>query len=169
MGAAVERRPVGAAEVIVRFAGMLCGIVFVAALGACTDDKPAGPAPSAAGPSAVPAASAPAWQEPANYTYAVDRRCAGGPSLGAYRVTVQGSAVASSVRTDGKTASGEEEIELPTLGGLLELARTAAEDGGEMSTSADPADGHPVEIAFDVSEGAGERACFVITEYAVQG
>ncbi|MEU7902562.1 DUF6174 domain-containing protein [Actinoplanes sp. NPDC049118] len=147
-----------------RFARLLCGIALVAAVAACTDDPPA-----ATGPSPSAAASAPVWHEPMNYAYVVDRRCGSGPSEGVYRVTVRGSAVASVERIDGRTAVGEEEVELPTLGGLLDLAQTAADDGGEMTTSADPADGHPVAISFDVSEGAGTPTCFVITEYAVQG
>ncbi|MEU4217982.1 DUF6174 domain-containing protein [Actinoplanes sp. NPDC026623] len=147
-----------------RFARLFCGIALVAAIAACTDDKPVATPPSASTP-----ASAPAWQEPANYAYVVDRRCGTGPSEGVYRVTVTGGAVAGIERIDGKTASGEEEVELPTLGGLLDLAQNAADDGGEMTTSADPADGHPVAISFDVSEGAGEPTCFTITEYAVRG
>jgi len=148
----------------VRFARLLCGIALVAAVGACTDDKPVATPPSSSTP-----ASSPAWHEPMNYAYVVDRRCETGPSEGIYRVTVQGNAVAGIERIDGKTASGEEEIELPTLGGLLDLAQTAADDGGEMTTSVDPGDGHPVAISFDVSEGAGTPTCFVITEYVVQG
>ncbi|GAA3336613.1 hypothetical protein GCM10020358_09880 [Amorphoplanes nipponensis] len=40
-----------------------------------------------------------------------------------------------------------------------------------MTVKADPADGHPVEVSFDVSDGSepagGEAAtCFVISEYA---
>ncbi|WP_067506367.1 DUF6174 domain-containing protein [Actinoplanes sp. TFC3] len=115
-----------------------------------------------------PAASPPAWTEPANYTYVVERRCEGKESLGVYRVTVAGGEVASIERTDGRTAAGEEEIEVPTLGGLMELAQTAADDGGQMTTSADPADGHPVRIAFDVSEDQSneDNTCFVIADYA---
>lgn len=142
----------------------LCGIVLVAALGACTDEPgaPAGGAPA----SAVPA-SAPAWTEPADYRFVLERRCEGGPSMGKYRVSVEDRAVAGVERIDGRTASGEEEIEVPTLGGLLELAQTAADDGGEMTTSVDPTDGHPVAVSFDVSGGAQEGAtCFLISEYA---
>jgi hypothetical protein len=148
----------------VRFARLLCGFALVAAVAACSDDKPAATSSNPSTP-----ASAPAWHEPLNYAYVVDRRCDTGPSEGVYRVTVKGSEVAGIERIDGKTASGEEEIELPTLGGLLDLAQIAADDGGLMTTSVDPADGHPVAITYDVSEGAGTPTCFVITEYAVQG
>ena len=142
----------------------LCGIALVAALGACTDEA-AAPGGGASAPAAP--ASAPAWTEPANYGFVVERRCDDGPSLGKYRVAVEAGAVASVQRIDGKTASGEEEIEVPTLGGLLELAQTAADDGGETSTSVDPTDGHPVAVSFDVSEGGAEGpTCFQISEYA---
>jgi hypothetical protein len=155
----------------VRLTRALCGIAMVAALGGCTGDEPAPTGVSAPAPTGVPApaptgvsapASAPAWAEPANYVYVADRRCEGGTSEGRYRVTVEGGKVAAVDRVDGRTASGEEEIDLPTLGGLLDLARTAADDGGEMSTSADPRDGHPTGISFDVSDGP---TCFIITDY----
>jgi hypothetical protein len=150
-------------EVTVRHARALCGIALVAALAGCTDEKPA-----TAPPTFVTPASAPAWSEPADYAFVVDRQCAGGPSLGRYRVTVTAREVAGVERIDGRTASGEEEIEVPTLSGILELAQTAADDGGAMTVKADPADGHPVQVSFDVSD-AGEQdgaTCFLISDYA---
>ena len=149
-----------------RFARALCGIAFVAALAGCTDGEPA----AAPQPSFVTPASAPAWTEPENYAFVADRQCEGRPSLGRYRVTVTAGQVAGVERIDGKTASGEEEIEVPTLSGLMELAQNAADDGGAMTVKTDPADGHPVLISFDVSDGsetAGEEAasCFVISDY----
>jgi hypothetical protein len=147
----------------VRVVRALCGLALVAVLGACTDE-PAAPAGGGSKPS-VPA-SAPAWSEPSDYSFVVERRCEGKPSLGKYKVVVAAGAVATVERVDGKTASGEEEIEVPSLGGLLELAQTAADDGGQMSTSVDPVDGHPVAVSFDVSEGAQEgQTCFLISEY----
>jgi hypothetical protein len=151
----------------VRYARALCGIALVAALAGCTDDEPA-----AAPPTSVAPASVPAWTEPADYAFVADRQCEGGPSLGKYRVTVTAGEVAGVERIDGKTASGEEEIEVPSLGGLLELAQTAADDGGAMTVKADPADGHPVAVTFDVSDGTDPAAggegptCFVISDYA---
>ena len=146
-----------------RYARALCGIALVAALTGCTDGEPA-----AAPPTFVAPASAPAWSEPADYTFVADRQCEGGPSLGRYRVTVTGGEVAGVERIDGRTASGEEEIEVPTLSGILDLAQTAADDGGSMTVQADPADGHPVRVSFDVSEaGQAEGAtCFLISDYA---
>jgi hypothetical protein len=159
-----EGRIFSISEVTVRYARALCGIAVVAALAGCSDDKPA-----ATSPAFVTPASAPAWSEPADYAFVVDRQCEGQPSLGKYRVTVTGREVAGVERIDGRTASGEEEIEVPTLGGLLELAQTAADDGGAMTVRADPADGHPVLVSFDVSDGsetAPAATCFVISEYA---
>jgi len=149
----------------VRYARALCGFALVAALAGCTDEEPA-----AAPPTFVAPASAPAWTEPADYAFVVERQCEGGPALGRYRVTVAAREVTAVERIDGKTASGEEEIEVPSLGGLLKLAQTAADDGGAMTVKADPADGHPVAVSFDLSEGSEEAAsCFVITEYAPRG
>ncbi|MGA5300530.1 hypothetical protein ACPCHT_11410 [Nucisporomicrobium flavum] len=143
-----------------------CAVVGLAALAlaaGCTSKPDAQPQP---GPST--AASPPAWTEPADYGFVVERRCDGRASLGMYRVTVQDRTVAKAERIDGKNIVGEEEIDVPTLGGLLDLARTAADDGGKMSTSADPVDGHPVTVSFDVSEAGdnAENTCFHITEYA---
>ncbi|MEV4639501.1 hypothetical protein AB0J80_19320 [Actinoplanes sp. NPDC049548] len=142
----------------------LVGVLVVLVLaGGCTsspDEPEPRPAPSTA-------ASPPAWTEPASYGFVLERRCEGRPSLGVYRVTVENGKVASAARVDGRPMTGEEEIDVPTLGGLLELARSASEDGGHMSTSADPADGHPVAVSFDVSETGdnAENTCFHISEY----
>lgn len=143
----------------------LVGVLVVLVLaGGCTsspDDAAQRPGPSTAGSPA-------AWTEPASYRFVLERRCEGRPSLGVYRVAVQNGEVTSADRVDGRVAGGEEEIEVPSLGGLLKLARTAAEDGGRMSTSADPADGHPVSVSFDVSETGdnAENTCFRISEYS---
>ena len=151
-----------------RYARALCGIAFLAALAGCSDDEPAAAPPSFVAPAS---ASPPAWSEPAEYTFVADRQCEGGPSLGRYRVTVTAREVTGVERVDGRTASGEEEIEVPTLGGLVELAQTAADDGGSMSVQADPADGHPVAVSFDVSDGSDAEppTCFVISDYAPRG
>jgi hypothetical protein len=69
-------------------------------------------------------------------------------------------------RIDGKTAAGEEEVDVPSLRELLEMAQTAADDGGAVTTTLDPADGHPTEVSIDVSDEKGP-ACFVISDYAV--
>ena len=141
----------------------VAGLVAVALAAGCTSEPDATQQPDRATP-----ASPPAWTEPADYGFVIERRCEGRAALGKYRVTVDGGQVTKTERIDGRTASDEEEIEVPTLGGLLELAQTAAEDGGRMSTSADPVDGHPVTVSFDVSEGGdnAEDTCFHITEYA---
>lgn len=157
-----------------RFVRSMCGIALVAVLAGCTDgpaaapSNPAPPNPAVSGSAASASGPAPVWNEPADYGFVVDRQCEGRPSLGKYRVQVTARQVVSVERVDGKTASGEEEIEVPSLGGMLDLAQTAAEDGGATTVKADPADGHPTLISFDVSEGsdAAGGTCFVITEYA---
>ena len=141
---------------------LLAAAAVVTLLAGCTSAPDPGPAPAASAP-----ASAPAWTEPANYTFVADRRCGDGPSLGRYRVLVTGGTVSSAERIDGRTASGEEEIQVPTLGELLELANTAVEDGADATTAFDPADGHPVEVSINRAEEAtGGADCFKISEYA---
>jgi Family of unknown function (DUF6174) len=114
----------------------------------------------------VTAGSPPPWVEPGNYSFVVDRKCGDGPSDGKYRVTVANSEVSATERVDGRTAEGEEEIEVPTLGGMLEEAQTAIDDGADATTKFDAADGHPIEVTMNRSEGdAGGAVCFVISEY----
>jgi hypothetical protein len=133
---------------------VVLGLALVAAGCTSTPEAPAGvPTPG----------SPPAWTEPAAYSFVADRKCGDAASLGRYRVTVQDGEVTGTERIDGRTASGEEEIQVPSLGELTELATTATDDGAEASVGLDPADGHPTEIRIkrDVEE------CFVISEYAV--
>ena len=142
---------------------LLAAAALVVLLAGCT--SPSDPAPAAT--TAAAPASAPAWTEPANYSFVADRRCGEGESLGRYRVLVTGGTVSSSERIDGRTAEGEEEIQVPTLGELLELANTAVEDGADATTVLDPADGHPVEVSINrAEEASGGADCFRISEYA---
>jgi uncharacterized protein DUF6174 len=141
---------------------LLAAAAVVTLVAGCTSAPDSDPTPAAPAP-----ASAPAWTEPANYTFVADRRCGDGPSLGRYRVLVTGGTVSSAERIDGRTASGEEEIQVPTLGELLELANTAVEDGADATTAFDPADGHPVEVSINrAEEDTGGADCFRISEYA---
>jgi hypothetical protein len=122
-------------------------------------------APIASASEAV-AASAPPWTEPAKYRFVLERQCNRGPSMGRYRVTVENGKVVQADRIDGRTAAGEEEIDVPSLGELLDLARTAADDGGEVTTKFDAADGHPIVVSFNVSDqGVDGASCFLVSEY----
>jgi hypothetical protein len=140
---------------------MVCGFAVLAAMGGCTSSADTPP------PTFVTtAASPPPWTEPADYGFVVDRKCDTGPSLGVYRVAVKDHAVAGTSRIDGKTATGEEEIEVPTLAGLLELAQTAIDDGADATTTFDAADGHPINVSINRAEQAtGGADCFIVTEY----
>jgi hypothetical protein len=172
----------GEAEAVVRLGRALGGIVLVSVAGGCTSDdpeKPAWTAPSGA-PSTV--ASAPPWNEPASYAFVLTRGCDDAAPLGRYRATVRDGAVVEAERIDapvtapsssaevdlGPVAPGSdgEEIEVPSLSQLLEMAQTASEDGGEVTTVADGADGHPVKVVINVSEaGPGGAECWSISDY----
>jgi hypothetical protein len=138
--------------------------VVVLALTGCTgDDEPAPVTSTVAG-------SPPAWTEPASYGFVVDRKCGDSPSLGKYRVTVEAGEVTGTERVDGKTAEGEEEIEVPTLGGMLDLAQTAIDDGADATTTHDGADGHPTAVTINrAEEETGDAVCFLISDYAPKG
>jgi hypothetical protein len=141
----------------VRLTPLFTAAVLVAVLAGCTSSPDPSP-----GRSAVPA---PTFTEPARYGFVLDRKCGDGPSLGRYRVIVQDGEVVTADRIDGKTAQGEEEIDVPTLSGLLSLAQTAADDGGAVTSKVDPRDGHPTSVSVDVSDEDGP-SCFVISDYA---
>jgi hypothetical protein len=150
-------------EVDVRFKLALCAAALLAAVSGCTSPSShAAPPP----PSSAPSGSAPPWTEPARYGFVLDRRCGGSPSQGRYRVTVVGGLVVTADRLDGRTAEGQEEIDVPSLRELLDLAQTAADDGGTVSTTADPSDGHPTAVSIDVSDEGTDPTCFEITDYA---
>jgi hypothetical protein len=137
---------------------LIGGLAAVLAGGGCTSGNAT---PPDAAPSVV--ASAPAWTEPARYSFVADRRCGTGPSDGRYRVTVAGGQVTAADRIDGRTASGEEEIDVPTLKQLIDMAGTATDDGAKVTTEFDRADGHPTAVTIDNSDG--NPACFVISDY----
>jgi hypothetical protein len=134
------------------------------ALTGCTsDDEPA------AQPSATAAGSPPPWSEPPNYSFVADRTCDGTTSTGKFKITVAAGEIAKTERTDGKATEGEEEVEVPTLGGMLEAVQTAIDDGADATTTHDPADGHPTSVVINrAEEENGGATCFKISEYAPQ-
>jgi len=148
----------------VRLKLVLCALALVAAVSGCTSGSPDSAPPASTAASAAATGSPPPWTEPAKYGFVLNRQCGSGASQGKYRVAVAGGQVVTADRIDGKTAEGQEEIDVPTLGKLLDMAQTAADDGGRVSTTKDPKDGHPTAVSIDVS--AGEPTCFTITDYA---
>ncbi|WP_249997991.1 hypothetical protein [Actinoplanes sp. M2I2] len=150
----------------------LGGLALVALVGGCTsssDPEPAAPAAPA---------SAPAWTEPATYSYVLSRGCDTAAPVGRYEVQVKSGSVATSKRLDAAAAqpsggaeedlgpaTGDtgEEIEAFTLKDLLEMAQTAAEDGGEVTKAFDTTDGHPVKVTIDVGSGP---ECWNVSDYA---
>ncbi len=149
----------------------LGGIALLALVGGCTsssDDAKTAP---------VAPASPPAWTEPAAYSYVLARGCDAATPTGRYQVDVKSGAVAASKRLDATSAKpsagGEadlgpatgdtgEEIEAFTLKELLEMAQTAADDGGQVTKAFDNADGHPVKVTIDVGSGP---ECWNVSDY----
>jgi hypothetical protein len=95
-------------------------------------------------------------------------------------VTVADGAVSKAERVGGPaavpSATGEvdlgpvtgqegEEIDVPTLGQLVEMARTATEDGAEVATTFDAADGHPVKVTINVTDSPDGAQCWTISDY----
>ncbi|MEU4423859.1 hypothetical protein AB0F81_24775 [Actinoplanes sp. NPDC024001] len=161
----------------------LCALVLVGLAGGCSspeEKKPAftDPAPSSSS-AAAPAGAAPAWSEPAAYSYTMAFGCDEGAPFGRYQVSVAGGAVTKSERIGGQaapSASAEvdlgpvtgqegEEIEVPTLGQLVEMAGTATEDGAEVATTFDTTDGHPVKVTINVGETPAEAQCWTVSDY----
>jgi len=167
----------------VRLKWGLGGILLMASVGGCTSNghsptwgAPSGSAQAGAG------GSAPPYAEPAAYTYVLTRGCDAVSPLGRYKVAVRDGAVVSSERLDAAvpsagtssdtdlgpvTGQDGEEIKVPTLAGLIAMARTAADDGGAVTTTYDTSDGHPVKVVVDVSDtGPASAECFTVSNYA---
>lgn len=166
-----------------RFERALCAFALVGVVAGCSssfdDAKITDPAVSV---SAVPApdGSAPAWTEPASYSFVLTRGCDAAKPVGKYQATVQGGQIANYSRLGVPAASADpsvdvdlgpvtgdqgEEIEVPTLKELAEMAQTSADDGGEVSTEYDAADGHPVKVTINVSGEAAGAECWIISDY----
>ncbi|WP_245665583.1 hypothetical protein [Actinoplanes subtropicus] len=155
----------------------LGGVALLAMAGGCTDHSGSPTFHAAESPS--PATSAPPFTEPASYTFTLTHGCDAAAPLGKYKVSVRQGAVTNSQRIGGSaapsaTASSDadlgpvngqngEEIDVPTLGELREMAQTATDDGGQVTTTADGADGHPVKIVINV--GSGDD-CWAVADYA---
>ncbi|WP_436521688.1 hypothetical protein [Actinoplanes sp. HUAS TT8] len=166
-----------------RFERALCAVALVGLLAGCSSsEKPKITDPGASASAAAPvvAASAPPWTEPASYSFTLTRGCDPAKPTGKYQATVQGGAIASSSRVGGGTAApdpsadvdlgpvtgdGGEEIEVPTLKQLVEMAQTTADDGGEVSTEYDTADGHPVKVTINVTGEATGAECWNVSDY----
>ncbi len=159
-----------------RLGWALGGIALLTLAGGCTSDPAPAPAPTSAKP-------APAWTEPATYSYVLTRGCDQAAPLGRYQVKVASGAVSATNRLDATaakpTSSGDadlgpatgengEEIEAFTLQELLEMAQTAADDGGEVTRELDTTDGHPVKVTINVSDqGPSGAECFGVSDYQV--
>jgi hypothetical protein len=165
---------------VVRVERALGALLLVGLASGCTSSDPE-EKPSFTDPSVAPsvAASAPAWTEPAAYSYALAFGCDESAPFGRYQVTVSGGAVTKSERVGGSalpsasaavdlgpvTGQEGEEIEVPTLGQLTEMARTATEDGAEVNTTLDTADGHPVKVTINVTDTPDGAQCWTISDY----
>ena len=160
------------------------GLALVVVAGGCTSSGPPAAAPSfVGGVAGVAGSSAPAWTEPSAYQFVLTRGCDAAKSLGRYQVTVRSGAVTRSTRLDhpdaepssssdvnlGPVTDDGEEIDVPTLGGLLDLVQTAADDGGATTRAFDARDGHPVKVTFNTSDSgaAADTECFAVTGYQV--
>ncbi|SDT61701.1 hypothetical protein [Actinoplanes derwentensis] len=161
-----------------RFERALCALVLVGLAGGCTSD-PADPAPAASGREES-AAAPPAWTEPAAYTFTLVRGCDEAAPVGRYQATVKDGVVTGATRSGGPAASAApsaevdlgpvtgdegEEIDVPALGQLLEMATTAQEDGAEVTTEFDQADGHPVKVSINVTDTPAGAECWTVADY----
>jgi hypothetical protein len=167
----------------VRFERALCAFALVGVVAGCSsssdDPKFTEPATSASA-APVRGGPAPAWTEPASYSFVLTRGCDPAKPTGKYQATVKSGQIATSSRVGGAAAApgpsadvdlgpvtgGEgEEIEVPTLKELVDMAQTSAEDGGEVATEYDGADGHPVKVTVNVTGEASGAECWIVSDY----
>ena len=155
----------------------LCALVLAGVAGGCTSSDDSGPRIEQSG-TPVTVGSPPPWTEPAAYTFVLTRGC--DAPLGKYQATVRdgavtayqpigvpGAAPSSTAEVDLGPVAGApgEDIEVPSLSQLVEMARTATDDGGEVTSEYDAADGHPVQVTINVSGEPGGAECFAVSEY----
>ncbi|WP_285548215.1 hypothetical protein [Actinoplanes regularis] len=165
-----------------RFERALCAFALVGVVAGCTSSSDPKIVESTTSAAPAVAGSAPAWTEPGSYSYKLTRGCDAAKPLGIYQATVQGGKVTGSTRVGDATAAPDpsaavdlgpvtgdegEEIEVPTLGELVAMAQTSADDGGQVSTEYDTADGHPVKVTINVSGEADAAECWGISDYKV--
>jgi hypothetical protein len=167
---------------VVRLGLALSGVAVVGLIAGCTSHAES-PTFHGGEPSApVAAASAPSFSEPVSYTFTLTHGCDAAAPLGKYKVTVRSGAVTSTQRVGGSAApsaaassdadlgpaNGQngEEIDVPTLGELRQMAQTATDDGGQVTTTYDGADGHPVKVIINVADqGASGDDCWAVADY----
>ncbi|GAA0560162.1 hypothetical protein GCM10010172_49100 [Paractinoplanes ferrugineus] len=167
-----------------RLGVVLGGVALVAAVGGCSarDDTPtwtaASPTASASAPSPVNADKAPAYAEPFQYSYTLTRGCDAKAPLGRYNIVVKSGDVIDSKRlgasvqaspsaqVDLGPAAGQdgEEIDPPTLAGLITMARTAEDDGAQVTATYDAKNGRPVKLEIKADD---ETECFAVSDYDI--
>jgi hypothetical protein len=171
---------------VVRFERALCAFALVGVVAGCSSsssDEPKFSEPETTASSAPAAGgSGPAWTEPGAYSFVLTRGCDAAKPLGRYQATVKGgqvtdySRVGASAAAPGASAEVDlgpvtgdegEEIEVPSLGELVEMATTSQEDGGEVTTEVDATDGHPVRVTINVSDDPNGAECFAVSDYKV--
>ncbi|AEV82801.1 hypothetical protein ACWT_1782 [Actinoplanes sp. SE50] len=160
-----------------RFQRVLCAVALTGLVAGCTSTAP--DEPKFTQPSV--AASAPPWTEPDAYSYVLTRGCDAAKPAGRYRAKVRAGQVAGATRigtpdapnpsadVDLGPVTGEqgEEIDVPTLAGLLEMARTTADDGGQVTTEFDVKDGHPVRVTLNTTGAADGAECWSVSDYRI--
>jgi hypothetical protein len=137
-------------------------VVLAAAVGGCGGSSGPG----------VPSPIGSAWTEPTAYRFVLQSSCGEQGLIGRFRIAVRDGRVSDAVGLD---EPGQRAVQIrdggliPTLGGLLELARTARRDGADVvRTTFDPTDGHPTAIELDDStRSVDDESCFVISDYVV--
>ena len=168
---------------VVRLGLALGGVALVAVVGGCTShaETPTFHGPESSAP--VAAASAPTFSEPASYTFTLTHGCDDAAPLGRYKVSVRSGAVTNAQRIGGSAApsaaapsdadlgpvNGQngEEIDVPTLGELRQMAQTATDDGAQVTATYDGTDGHPVKVIINVTDqGASGDDCWTVADYA---
>jgi hypothetical protein len=153
---------------------VLGGVVLMAVVSGCAGAADAGTSPSdsrvraASGASGSPAPGR--WVEPPRYSFVLKAGCTRGFYEAPFAVTVANGRV---VRADALDQQARDVVKryayrAPTLGELLARAKKASADGDEVTTTLDPADGHPTAVTFNPSGAAVDAAsCAVISDYAI--
>jgi hypothetical protein len=122
------------------------------------------PSPTPAADASPSASTGPdGWREPPAYTFVMESSC--GWFGGRFLITVEDGEVTAVSGLDGNTEPVDNE-HVGTLGELMQAVERARSDrDAEVTLRTDPVDGHPVEVAFDMSAGIDDESCYLIESY----
>ncbi|MCZ7414910.1 MULTISPECIES: DUF6174 domain-containing protein [unclassified Streptomyces] len=115
-----------------------------------------------------PGRGEPEWSEPSDYAYTLTQSCGFNVLAGTFRVTVTEGRATEWEPVGENPAPGN--VEVPTIGGLLEKAEKAERNGADSVEVERADDGRPTLIEIDrYANGIDDEVCYEITGFESAG